>query len=39
LRALQLTNPKAVVWPNAYLDRDIPRRALYAKLWEEVKAA
>jgi spermidine/putrescine transport system substrate-binding protein len=39
LRALQLTNPKAVTLPNAYLDRDIPRRALYAKLWEEVKAA
>jgi len=39
LRALQLTNPKAVTLPNAYLDRDIPRRALYAKMWEEVKAA
>ena len=39
LHALKLTNPKAVVEPNAYLDRDIPRRALYAKLWEEVKAA
>ena len=39
LRALQLTNPKAVGWPNAYLDRDVPRRALYAKLWEEVKAS
>jgi len=38
-RALQLTNPKAVSLPNAYLDRDIPRRALYAKLWEEVKAS
>ena len=39
LKALQLTNPKAVALPNAYLDRDIPRRAQYAKLWEEVKAA
>ena len=39
LRALQLTNPKAVTLPNAYLDRDIPRRALYAKAWEEVKAS
>src|SRR5438876_7556287 len=39
LRALQLTNPKAVTLPNAYLDRDIPRRALYARMWEEVKAA
>jgi spermidine/putrescine-binding protein len=39
LRALQLENPRAVTEPNAHLDRDIPRRALYAKLWEEVKAA
>jgi spermidine/putrescine transport system substrate-binding protein len=39
LRALDLTNPKAVTLPNAYLDRDVPRRALYAKLWEEVKAS
>jgi spermidine/putrescine-binding protein len=39
LRALQLTNPKAVTEPNAHLDRNVPRRALYAKLWEEVKAA
>jgi spermidine/putrescine transport system substrate-binding protein len=39
LKALQLTNPRAVTLPNAYLDRDVPRRAVYAKLWEEVKAA
>ncbi|MFL5928721.1 MAG: PotD/PotF family extracellular solute-binding protein [Gaiellaceae bacterium] len=39
LKALQLTNPKAVTEPNAHLDRDIPRRAVYAKHWEEVKAA
>jgi spermidine/putrescine transport system substrate-binding protein len=39
LRALQLTNPHAVALPNAYLDRDCPRRAQYAKAWEEVKAA
>jgi spermidine/putrescine transport system substrate-binding protein len=39
LKALQLTNPRAVTEPNAHLDRDIPRRALYAKLWEQVKAA
>jgi spermidine/putrescine transport system substrate-binding protein len=39
LKALQLTNPRAVTLPNAYLDRNIPRRALYAKMWEEVKAA
>jgi spermidine/putrescine-binding protein len=39
LKALQLTNPHAVTEPNAHLDRDIPRRAVYAKLWEEVKAS
>jgi spermidine/putrescine transport system substrate-binding protein len=39
LRVLRLSNPKAVTLPNAYLDRDIPRRALYAKMWEEVKAS
>src|SRR5438132_1242545 len=39
LRALQLSNPRAVTLPNAYLDRDVPRRALYAKYWEEVKAS
>jgi len=39
LRALKLGNPRAVTLPNAYLDRDIPRRAVYAKMWEEVKAS
>ena len=39
LKALQLTNPRAVTLPNAYLDRDVPRRAVYAQLWDEVKAA
>jgi spermidine/putrescine-binding protein len=39
LKALQLTNPKAVTLPNAYLDRNVPRRAVYAKAWDEVKAA
>ena len=39
LRALKLANPKAVAEPNAHLDRDIPRRALYLKMWEEVKAS
>jgi spermidine/putrescine-binding protein len=39
LKALDLTNPRAVTLPNAYLDRNVPRRAVYAKLWEEVKAA
>jgi len=39
LKALQLTNPKAVTEPAAHLDRDIPRRAVYARMWEEVKAS
>jgi spermidine/putrescine transport system substrate-binding protein len=39
LRALQLTNPKAVTEPAAHLDRDIPRRSTYARMWEEVKAS
>ena len=39
MKALQLNNPKAVDLPNAYLDRDIPQRALYAKMSEEVKAS
>ena len=39
LKALQLTNPRAVTLPNAYLDRDIPRRSVYARMWEQVKAS
>jgi spermidine/putrescine-binding protein len=39
LKALQLSNPKAVTLPTAYLDRNVPRRTLYAQLWEQVKAA
>ena len=39
LKALQLTNPKAVTEPYCHLDRDIPRRAIYARMWEEVKAS
>ena len=39
LKALQLNNPKAVTEPEAHLDRDIPRRSTYARLWEEVKAS
>src|ERR687887_201212 len=39
LKALRLTNLRAVTEPNAHLDRDIPRRALYARMWEEVKAS
>jgi spermidine/putrescine-binding protein len=39
LRVLDLTNPNAVQEPNAHIDRHIPRRQVYAKLWEEVKAS
>jgi spermidine/putrescine transport system substrate-binding protein len=39
LKALKLGNPKAVAEPNAHLDRDVPRRDLYIKLWEQVKAS
>jgi spermidine/putrescine transport system substrate-binding protein len=39
LKALRLTDPRAVTEPSAHLDRDIPRRALYARMWEEVKAS
>jgi spermidine/putrescine transport system substrate-binding protein len=39
LRVLQLTNPSAVAEPNAHIDRYMPRRALYARMWQEVKAA
>jgi spermidine/putrescine-binding protein len=39
LKALQLSNPKAVTLPNAYLDRNIPQRATYAHLWEQIKAS
>jgi spermidine/putrescine transport system substrate-binding protein len=39
LRALRLTNPRAVTEPNAHLDRDIPRRKIYAQMWEQVKAS
>jgi spermidine/putrescine transport system substrate-binding protein len=38
-RALQLANPKALAPSNANLDRDIPRRDLYERLWEQVKAS
>ena len=39
LKALDLDNPKGITEPFAHLDRNIPRRPLYAKAWEEVKAA
>ena len=38
LKALQLNNPRAVAEPNAHLDRDVPRRAVYAQAWAEVMA-
>ena len=37
LRALHLGDPKAVVEPNAHMDRDTPRRELVLRMWEEVK--
>jgi spermidine/putrescine transport system substrate-binding protein len=39
LRALQLTNPRAITLPFAYTDRDCPRRATYARIWDEVKSS
>ena len=39
LKALNLSDPRGVTLPFAQLDRDIPRRALYEQIWEEVKAA
>jgi spermidine/putrescine-binding protein len=39
LRALQLTNPRAVTEPHAHIDRRIPRRQVYARMWQQVKAA
>ena len=38
-RALQLDNPKSVSEPFAHIDRYIPRRSVYSKLWDEVKAS
>jgi spermidine/putrescine-binding protein len=38
-KALKLTNPNAIREPNAHVDRYIPRRAVYARMWQEVKAA
>ena len=39
LRVLKLADPNAVREPNAHIDRYMPRRRLYAKAWQEVKAA
>ena len=39
LKALKLGNPKAVAEPNAHLDRDTPRRDVYIRMWEQVKAS
>ena len=38
-KALQLDNPKSVSEPFAHIDRYIPRRSVYSKLWDEVKAS
>jgi spermidine/putrescine transport system substrate-binding protein len=39
LKVLKLTDPNAVREPNAHIDRYMPRRAIYARLWQEVKAS
>ena len=39
LKALQLTNPRALLEPYSHIDRHIPRRREYARAWEEVKAS
>ena len=38
-KALQLAHPAVVSEPFAHIDRYIPRRAVYSKLWDEVKAS
>src|SRR3954468_22339116 len=39
IKALKLNTPTSITEPQAHIDRDIPRRALYARMWEEVKAS
>jgi spermidine/putrescine transport system substrate-binding protein len=39
LKVLKLTDPNAVREPKAHIDRYMPRRAVYARLWQEVKAS
>ena len=39
IKALKLNTPGALTEPRSHIDRDIPRRALYARMWEEVKAS
>ena len=39
LRTLKLADPNALAPQNAYIDRHIPRRDLYAKVWQGVKSA
>jgi spermidine/putrescine transport system substrate-binding protein len=39
LKVLKLTDPNAVREPKAHIDRYMPRRSVYARLWQEVKAA
>jgi spermidine/putrescine transport system substrate-binding protein len=38
-RGLQIDDPSALKEPRAHIDRDVRRRALWAQLWEEVKAS
>jgi spermidine/putrescine transport system substrate-binding protein len=39
LNVLKLADPNAVREPNAHIDRYMPRRSVYARLWQEVKAS
>ena len=38
-KVLDISNPNALKEPHTHIDRYYPRRALYAKLWDEVKAS
>ena len=39
LKVLKVTDPGALREPRAHIDRYMPRRAQYARLWQEVKAS
>jgi spermidine/putrescine transport system substrate-binding protein len=39
LRTLAIDDPGALREPRSHMDRYYPRRALYTKLWDEVKAS
>jgi spermidine/putrescine transport system substrate-binding protein len=39
LRTLAIDDPGAIREPRAHIDRYYPRRTLYSKLWDEVKAS